>query len=140
MAISDEKLFSMIATSATRNGSQNTYEALLELRERRAAGAADKERVRAVVDAAVFEQLCMHDNQSIQETDWTEMRLAIADRAAEQLSGVPGGLSEPDRRALTDLRLREQRSLEAIGHLGADVSDGIKATIATLDRLLGAAK
>lgn len=61
-------------------------EAFAEIRRHRAARAADGVRVRAVVESEVSREMGQHDNDSIQEADWSEMREAIASRVADQLA------------------------------------------------------
>lgn len=99
---------------------------LAEIQTLRAAKAADKERVRTVVDAAAIRVLSALENYETHD----EAAHAIADRAAERLSGVPGGLGETERCHLLSIRARLRGQ-------GMPIWD---AEMATLDRLLGVSK
>ena len=73
--------------------------------------ALTAERVRSVVDDAVSAEMGRHDNESIQDADWSEIRHAIADRVAEQLAGAAVYAIDPelDKRAEDALRARATR-------------------------------
>jgi hypothetical protein len=94
-----------------------------EVRASRAARAADEERVRSVVREAAWEQFCMHDNESIVNADWIEIRDAIATRAAKQLATAPLRLSESDR----DVMLRMRKSIQYDGEF-TNMLDRLLAT------------
>lgn len=83
----------------------------IEVKRHRAAKAADKERVRSVVDAAAIRVLSALENYETHD----EAAHAIAERAAEQLSGAAPVLSEKDR----DIAIRMRKSIQHTGEFTA---------------------
>jgi hypothetical protein len=101
----------------------------IEVKRHRSAIAADRERVRAVVRKSVHDALCIHDNDSIQLADWTEMGDGVATRAADQLAMPAVKLTEEERGSL----LRIRKIIDCFNTSKHRTED-----LALLDRLLGA--
>lgn len=115
-----------------------TRQLVREVKRHRSALAADGERVRSVVLAALDE---LTEGWSyIDRAHAGPAKDAIATRAAEQLATAVPLLTVDDKALLFQVRDAQASTLLSIGHLSEDVAANLTAKIALLNRLLGATK
>ena len=125
--VSDERLREIIRGPASDAGAMAT-----ELRDLRAARAADEERVRSVVREAVLQAFEAYDHGY--NANRAEMVDHAAARAAKQLATAAVRLSEDDLRGMQLIRLH----LDEAGHdwrEGTALAD-VQLARLFLDRLL----